>query len=101
MKKVINKKMYNTETAEEVARFSNGLGSTDFRSLKETLYKTKNGSWFLHGEGGAMTQYSEQCGDMSSAGEDIKVLTNEEAYEWLEAKEKTRAIEENFDITEA
>lgn len=55
MKKVINGKVYNTETAEEVASYSFS-NSNDFRYIREKLYRTKKGNWFLYGEGGPMTK---------------------------------------------
>lgn len=56
MKKIINGKMYNTETATELGNFWNGLSTNDFRNLSETLYRKKNGEFFLYGQGGAMTE---------------------------------------------
>lgn len=96
MKKVIGGKIYNTATATEVASYSNGFGCRDFRSMDETLYKTKKGSWFLAGEGGPMTKYARPCGNMTSGGEDIIALTKDEALEWLEDHDETDAIEEYF-----
>lgn len=52
MKKIINGKMYNTETATELGDFWNGLSTSDFRNLSETLYRKKNGEFFLYGQGG-------------------------------------------------
>lgn len=43
MKKIINGKMYNTETATKLGDFWNGLSKSDFRQLSETLYRKKNG----------------------------------------------------------
>ena len=85
MKKVIEGKLYNTETAEELASWHNGCSYSDFNYCKEDLYRTKKGNYFLHGEGGAMTRYSESCGNNSRCeGEDIIPLTESEAKEWAE-----------------
>ena len=40
MKRIINGKSYNTETAEELARGDNGLYG-DFGYCRESLYRTK------------------------------------------------------------
>jgi hypothetical protein len=87
MKKIINGKMYNTETATELGEFWNGLSASDFRNLSETLYRKKNGEFFLYGQGGAMTKYSHPVGNnMSHGGEEIIPLTEEQAKHWAEEK---------------
>jgi len=96
MKKVIDKKVYNTETAELVASFRNMDNRTNFRFFEEELYVTKKGAFFLYGEGNALSQYSIPNGNGSSGGEDIVVLTAEETYDWLEKYNQTEAIEEYF-----
>ena len=44
MKKIINYKMYNTETATMVASYTNGYGCGDFHYISELLY-TLIGLW--------------------------------------------------------
>ena len=88
MKQIIDGKVYNTETATEVgAEYSNGLGCSDFRNVTAQLYKTKNGRFFLAGEGGAMSIFSQPCGNMTGGGEGIIAMTKEEALEWAETHE--------------
>ena len=101
MKKIVEGKSYNTETAEDVASFGNGLGRGDFSSYDETLYRTKKGAWFLAGEGGPMTKYSRPCSNMTSGGSDIFVLTPSEAQKWLENHDETDAIAKHFTVEEA
>jgi len=103
MKKVIGGKMYNTETAEELFSFDNGLGGGDFRAMEETLYVTKKGTYFLAGSGGPMSKYSEPCGNMTSGGSGFSVLTKFEALEWLESHDAIGVIEAFFaeDIEDA
>lgn len=96
MKKVVDGKRYNTETAEVVAEYYNGLGCGDFRRVDEALYRTNKGSFFLAGEGGPMTKYSRAVGDMTGGGEDIIPMSGEEALSWLESKNETEAIEKYF-----
>ena len=62
MKQIINGKTYNTETATELGHYWNGLSDSDFRHISESLYRTKNGRYFLAGEGGPMTRYSHPVG---------------------------------------
>ena len=84
MKATIDRKRYDTETAREIARYSNGLGNGDFRNVSESLYVTKNGNYFLSGSGGAMTKYSEGNGNSTWGSSAIIPMTREEAYEWCE-----------------
>ena len=85
MKKIINGKMYNTETATLICRFNNGLSYSDFRCLNERLYQKKTGEFFIHGSGGAMTRWSVRHGDYTSGSEGILPITVSEAKEFIEA----------------
>lgn len=83
MKQIINGKMYNTETATEIATRFNGC--TGWEYLEETLYRKKNGEFFLCGSGGPMTEYVVQCGDNSYTGSTIiKPFSISEAQKWTE-----------------
>jgi len=74
MKKIINGKRYDTETAEMVADDSySNYGDLGYWS--EELYHTKKGNWFLVGEGG----------DETRGGSVIIPFTKKEALAWLEA----------------
>jgi hypothetical protein len=46
MQKVINKKIYDTERAKLVAKYSNGLPISNFKHVYEDLYVTKKGQFF-------------------------------------------------------
>lgn len=96
MKKIINKKMYDTDKAILVDEYWNGLGSSDFRYFSEELYITKRGEFFLYGSGGAMTNYAKSNGKSTWGSSEIIPLSPDEAYEWLEEYNKTEAIEEYF-----
>ena len=85
MKKIIEMKRYDTKTAEEIFCWWNGCSRSDFNYCAETLYMTKNKAWFLHVEGGAMSQYAEstQGGRAVNSGENILPLGEESAAAWL------------------
>ena len=85
MKKIIAGRLYDTDKAEEIAKFDNDYWKTDYHWYEETLYKTDKGNYFLYGQGGALTKYRYHCADGYTAGEDITPLTLEEAKEWGEA----------------
>lgn len=84
MKKIINKKLYDTETAELLASDSFS-GPRDFHYWIEDLYRKKNGEYFLYGEGGPLSKYAEPADPSGwTNGCDIIPLTDERAREWAE-----------------
>ena len=84
MKKIINGRRYDTNSAKEVGYTSYSYPS-DFNHWKETLYRKNTGEFFLHGEGGPASRYAEPNGLNSwSGGERIMPLSIEEAQEWAE-----------------
>ncbi len=96
MKRIIDGKVYDTETAACVADWSNGYHGGDFKRCEEGLYRTKKGNWFLAGEGGPMSKYARPVGNMTSGGEGLEPITADEAREWLEARAFTKELEEYF-----
>ena len=56
MKKIINNKLYDTDTAKRLGYDGGGDG---FDSWTEELYKKRTGEYFIYGEGGARTRYGE------------------------------------------
>ena len=85
MKKIINYKKYDTDTAKEIASMSSGGSYTDFKHYEETLYRKKTGEFFIFGEGGAMSKYCERAAyeNMWTSGSRIVPLTLEEAQQWV------------------
>lgn len=97
MKKIIKGRKYDTETAKELATWSNGYGVSDFKYCIETLYIKKTGEYFLYGEGGAMSKYSESCGQNCwCGGEKIIPLTVDKAKSWAERNIDADEYEEIF-----
>ena len=85
MKKIINNKVYDTQTARELGSWENG--DTGFGRVEETLYRKKTGEFFLHGSGGAATKYAQSVGANEwSGGEMILPLTVQAAREWAEKR---------------
>lgn len=79
MKKVVDGRVYDTETAAMLHGWSNGHYCDDFHFCRETLYETGKGNLFIHGEGGAPSPHAEFSGRASTAGSNIRPLTVEEA----------------------
>lgn len=85
MKKVINGKLYDTETAKKCGEHEPNPYRSDFSWYCETLYQKRTGEFFLHGDGNATSPYSKSCGQNEWCGsEAIKPLTYEEAKKWAE-----------------
>ena len=68
MKKVIEGKVYNTETAEELHDWSNHYPCSDFKACSESLYRTKKGAFFIAGSGGPLSSYAVPCGNGYGGG---------------------------------
>ena len=84
IKRIINGRTYDTATATEIG--GNGYSTpNDFRHYYERLYRKRNGEYFLYGEGGPLSKYSESVGtNETSGGETIIPMTYAEARDWVE-----------------
>lgn len=100
MKKIINGKRYDTETAQF-------CGSRDYRYpgdldyVHEALYQKRTGEFFLYGEGGPRSKYAEEVSMNSwSGGEAITPLSDDEAREWAESYLDGEDYEKIFTVEE-
>ncbi len=85
MKKVIDGKRYDTETATLIASAESSCSSSDFRWWEEDLYRTPRGRYFVAGSGGPMSKYSQSIDANNwSGGEGIEVIDDAEALAWCE-----------------
>jgi hypothetical protein len=96
MEKVINGLVYDTDKAEKIASYSNSKSRNDFRFLREELYKTKSGRYFIYGEGGPKTKYSKPVNGGRSGSHDIRAVSENDAVAWLEKHNKVDVIREEF-----
>ncbi len=102
MRKIIEGKRYDTDTATHVANHNNGHSRGDFHWINEDLYQTPKGNRFVHGSGGAKTHYVRQPGSNEWSGsQDIFTLSPQEALKWLEEHGQTAAIEKYFGAEDA
>lgn len=72
MKKYINGKVYDTETAKKVGDWDNGYLPGNFDYYRERMFRKKTGEYFLW----SCTTFSGQ--------DEIRPLTFDEAREWAE-----------------
>ena len=100
MKKIINGRLYDTETAKMIGSWSNGLGSSDFHYCTEYLYQKKTGEYFLYGSGGAMSIYGKSYGGGMCWGEDIVPMTEKEVKVWAEVHLTADEYMELYEVEE-
>lgn len=82
MKKIINGKLYNTDTARQIGSWDSNITDRLYW-VNETLYQKQRGEFFLHGEGGPGSKYAEPSGQGSwSSGEKIIPLSYDAAQAW-------------------
>jgi|SRR6185436_20117362 hypothetical protein len=97
MKRIIDGKRYNTETATWIGEASWGGSWSDFSHWEADLYKTPRGNFFLAGKGGPMTMWAQPIGNNGrTGGSGIIPLDAGDAREWAERHLGTRAVEEHF-----
>ena len=96
MKRIIDGRKYDTETAELVGSTDNGLFPHDFGYICHELYRKRTGEYFLHSEGGAMTRYAERDGDGWRGGSVIEPMTYEQARAWAEGHMDVDEYESEF-----
>ena len=100
MKKIIEGRKYDTETATEIHEWSDKAPS-DFDYIEETLYCKRTGEYFLYGYGGPMTRYAERekYGSGYCYGSTIIPMTYEEARAWAEGHMDADEYEAEFGPT--
>ena len=96
MQKIIKGRKYDTDTAQEVCGYSNGLPFGDFDWVQETLYVKRTGEYFLHGKGGARSKYAKADGDFMGGGSEIIPLSEKEAQSFVEENGDTETYERFF-----
>lgn len=99
MKKIINGKRYDTETAKLVDSWSNNFSCNDFHWYCEDLFLKKTGEFFIYGIGNGLSPYAESVGlNCSQSGEKIIPISIEEAKKWIEKKSEVDIYEDLFEV---
>jgi hypothetical protein len=81
MKKIINGKVYDTETARQLGEYENDYPLYDFHWYSEQLYQKRTGEFFLFGEGHAASKYGL---NEYGAGKKIIPMSYTQAQKWAE-----------------
>ncbi len=96
MKVIMNRKIYDTEAAKEVAR-DQLHNRNNISWFDESLYLAPNGAWFLAGEGGPLSRYAVDLGQGEIEGRSkITPMSVGEAMAWLERRCEYAILEAYF-----
>ena len=68
MKKIIDGKIYNTDTATFIGNHQHATWG-DFQFEDTDLYRTPKGAFFVQGTGGAYSRWSRPCGSNGQMGD--------------------------------
>lgn len=103
MKKIINGKRYDTDSAELLCTLKCNayVGAWDWHDTD--LYRTSKGAFFIAGWGMGGSMWGEKLYDCSDyvKGEGLRALSREEAREILEQEDQPEIIEEYFEVEDA
>ena len=75
MKKIICKKIYDTEASQVIKKVTSGIWG-DPRGYEETLFVTEDGAYFLYENGGEESIHPKET---------IKRMSKKSAEEWLKS----------------
>lgn len=105
MRRAIDGRAYNTETATLICDTGNDESVTDFRCEQSNLYVTKKGAHFISGNGGPLSRFSVPDGNGQRGGASVIPLSREQAFAEIQrcAGHNTDLITEFFGdmVTEA
>jgi hypothetical protein len=97
MLRIIDRKRYDTEEAEQLAQFMPNAAPGAVPNWRETLYRRRDGGCFLHVEEWTTAEsYAINYDEMEPSAELIVPVTDEEAVDWCE----DRAIDGEIVIEE-
>jgi len=86
------------EASVKVHSVDNGLDPkiNRFNYWCETLYRKKNGTWFLHCEGGSLSKYALSAGKQSASCEWVIDFLSGEAKGWLRKHLQEALVQKYF-----
>lgn len=105
MRKIIERLIYDTDTADHLCDLRCPFNYGDFKWEDTAVYRTPRGRFFLSGEGGAMSRWSESCvrhmQNSWGPGRGIRPITEDEARTYCESALSVEAYEKVFGAAEA
>lgn len=97
---IVNKKKYNTKTANLLASFRHDGNGNIMEVFTEGLYRKRTGEYFLFGEGGPLSDYSIAFKDGRLGEKRIIPMSEEEAKEWALRRLSSEEYEALFGTVE-
>ncbi len=86
MKKIIDGRLYNTETAKRIVQLCCSAYRGDFAYHATYLYKSPKGQFFVAGSGNAASMWASDCGGGTRGpGEGMRLVDADEARQIMEA----------------
>ena len=98
MRKIIDGKTYNTETATFVCDVSGNVSDRgNFHYDSTSLYRSPKGQFFIAGHGGPLSTWAVSTGQNSwSGGEGLRLVEADEARAMCERHAKPETYQEYF-----
>lgn len=96
MRKIIDGKLYDTDTATKICEIYCPHHRGDFQWHDTALYRTKNNAFFLAGRGGAASMWARAVPSGSTGGEGLRAVSIEEAKRLVEQNADVATYEEAF-----
>lgn len=86
MKRIIDGRSFDTETATHIVELHCSANCTDFAYHDTSLYRSPKGQFFIAGEGGAMSMWSQPVGNNGrGGGSGMRLVDDDEARAIMEA----------------
>ena len=102
MIRIVNGKRYDTLTAELLCNISRGgYSRSDFAYDNTDLYVTKNGNFFIAGEGGARSRWAESVQNGSQGGSGLRPIDKGDARNLLEQYGTPEQVMQHFPVVDA
>ncbi|WP_320178896.1 hypothetical protein [Roseovarius pacificus] len=96
MKIIFNKKIYDTDQAKEITSVRHATPN-NLAWFLEDFYRSRNGAWFIVGDGGPLSHYAVEFEDGNKEGRRrLKPMSPDETIAWLEKHGKYSVIEDHF-----
>jgi hypothetical protein len=98
MRKIIDGKTYNTETAAHVCDVSGPVSDRgNFHYDRTDLYRSPKGQYFIAGHGGPLSCWAVKTGQSSwSGGDGLRLIEEEEARALCERHASAEVYQEFF-----
>lgn len=101
MKKIINNRVYDTDTAKLIWMRKYDGSPRDFEYFEEGLYLKRNGEYFLGGWGNGLSHYGKAVRHNEwQPGERITPLPYERARKWAEENMEADDYMKEFSVSE-